>query len=77
MAERKVLVVLNEMHVQEVTRAVVDRDRDAALALLDTVIKPQMDAALSKGHCRPAFEMKQGTDLSTLRPPPRENGGKQ
>jgi hypothetical protein len=69
MSERKAVITLHEHHIQAVEQAVVDRDAEAALDLLRTVVKPQIDAALYKGHCKPAFEIEPGTDLSAIRSP--------
>ena len=70
MPERKIVITLSESHIQAVEQAVVDRDGEAALELLRSVVKPQIDAALYQGHCKPAFEIERGTDLSAIRPPP-------
>ena len=69
MAEHKVAVVLTEKDIQAVEAAVVDRDAGMALGLLKEVIKPQIDAALTKGHCKPAFEWQAGAEPAALRPP--------
>ena len=37
----------------------LDKDRDASLDFLATVIKKKADAA-SKPHCRPVFELERG-----------------
>ena len=69
MPEKKIAVLLAESQSQEVTQAVLDRDAEAALSLLERVVHPQVEAALTKGHCKPAFEIERGTDLSAIRPP--------
>jgi hypothetical protein len=74
MPERKVVITLSECHIQAVEQAVVDRDGETALDLLRTVVKPQIDAALYQGHCKPAFEIEPGTDLSAIRPPATDKG---
>lgn len=74
MPEKKVAITLIESDIQRVEQAVVDRDGEAALELLRKVVKPQIDAALHKGHCKPAFEMERGTDLSAIRPPTKDKG---
>ena len=74
MPEKKVAITLIESDIQRVEQAVVDQDGEAALELLRTVVKPQIDAALYKGHCKPAFEIERGTDLTAIRPPTTDNG---
>lgn len=74
MPERKIAVLLTESQIQEVTQVVLDHDGEAALNLLERVVHPQVEAALTKGHCRPAFEIERGTDLSAIRPPSTDKG---
>ena len=69
MPEQKVVISLTAVDVQAVERAVLDRDAESALGLLTTVIKPQIDAALLKGHCRPAFEWQAGAEPAALGAP--------
>jgi hypothetical protein len=75
MPERKVVVALSEADIQRVEQAAVDQDGQTALELIVKVIKPQVDAALYKGHCKPAFELEGGADLRTIRPPPTDKPG--
>ena len=77
MPEQKVVISLTAADIQRVEQAIVDRDSEAALELLTKVVKPQIDAALYKGHCKPAFEIPRGTDLTTLRPPPGRQDAKE
>ena len=70
MPESKVVISLSAAEIQAVEQAVLDRDAEAALDVLERVVHAQVQKALTKGHCRPAFEMERGTDLSTVRPPP-------
>ena len=56
MAERNVPIILTPLDVQRVLRAVLDRDGDEALDILEKVVKPQVDKALAPSHCRPAFD---------------------
>ena len=74
MPEKKVAITLTESDIQRVEQAVVDRDGESALDLLRTVVKPQIDAALYRGHCKPAFEIERGTDLTAIRPPATNQG---
>ena len=69
MAERNVAIILTAIEVQRVLRAVLDRDGDEALDILEKVLKPQVDKALAPSHCRPAFELGEGQ--SVVGPPPR------
>ena len=69
MSGRKVVIVLEELDIQEVERAVLDHDAAAALAFLERVIQPGIRKALDKGHCRPVFEWETG-DIKAVRPPP-------
>ena len=70
MPEQKIVISLSAAEIQAVEQAVLDRDAEAALHVLEHVIHAQVQKALTKGHCRPVFEMESGTDLSTVRPPP-------
>ncbi len=74
MPEKTVAIILRESDIQRVEQAVLDRDVQAALGLLMMVVKPQIDAALYRGHCKPAFEIERGTDLSGIRPPSADKG---
>ena len=74
MSERKIAILLTESQIQAVTQAVLDHDREAALNLLERVVHSQVEAALTKGHCKPAFEIERGTDLSAIRPPATGKG---
>ena len=74
MSERKIAILLTESQIRAVTQAVLDHDREAALNLLERVVHPQVEAALTKGHCKPAFEIERGTDLSAIRPPATGKG---
>jgi len=68
MAERNVAIILTAIEVQRVLRAVLDRDGDEALDILEKVLKPQVDKALAPSHCRLAFELQGGEH--PIAPPP-------
>jgi hypothetical protein len=68
MAERNIPIILTALDVQRVLRAVLDRDGDEALDVLEKVVKPQVDKALAPSHCRPAFELQGGEP--PIAPPP-------
>ena len=63
MAERNVSIVLTGPDVQRVIRAVLDRDGDEALDILEKVVKPQVERALAPSHCRPVFELAEGQSV--------------
>jgi len=69
MSEQKVVISLTGADIQAVEQAVLDRDREAALAFLTRVVKARIDAELRKGRCKPVFEMTKGTDLNVTGPP--------
>ena len=56
MAERRAVVSLGEPEIQAVEQVVLDDDREAALDFVKTIVRPQIDAQLNRGHCRPVFE---------------------
>lgn len=60
MPDRKIVISLTTADIQAVEQAVLDRDRDAAPDLLERVVRSQVQRALTKGHCRPAFELERG-----------------
>ena len=68
MQEKKVVITLSPTEAQEVERIVLDRDRALALNFVENVVKPQVEAALDKGQCRPLFEWRQG-HADKLEPP--------
>ena len=70
MPEQKVVISLTAADVQAVEQAVLDRDADAALDVLEHVVQAQVQKARIKGHCRPAFEMERGNNLTAIKPPP-------
>ena len=74
MPDHKVVISLTAPDIQAVEQAVVDRDPETALELLTTVVKPRIDAVIHRGHCKPAFEIRPGTDLSAIRPPATDKG---
>ena len=74
---KKVTILLEEAELQRVEQAVIDEDAVAALKLLAEVVKPQIDAQLQKGHCRPVFEWGSNVPDRIQPPPIREtNRGK-
>ena len=66
----KVVIVLTERETQEIEQAALDHDSGAALELIERVLYPRVLAELAKGHCKPAFELPRGTDLTRIAPPP-------
>ncbi len=74
MPEQKIVISLSAAEIQAVEQAVMDRDADAALDVLERVVHAQVQKALTKGHCRPAFGMDRGTGLSTAQPADTEPG---
>jgi hypothetical protein len=71
MTERNIPIILTSLDVQRVLRAVLDRDGDEAMDILEKVVKPQVDKALAPSHCRPAFEL-QGREPAIAPPPLRQ-----
>ena len=69
MAARRISVVLAEADVQEFLRVVVDRDAPEALAFLERIVRPQVEAALRLSGCRPVFELPH-PDARPVGPPP-------
>jgi hypothetical protein len=72
--ERKVVVTLGEREIQGLEQAILDEDRDAAMEWVRTVVKPQVDAQLTRGHCKPVFEWGQ-TPPEAVRPARVERAG--
>lgn len=68
MPERKAVVTLGEREIQALERAVLDGDGDAALEWLRAVVKPQVDAHVTRGHCKPVFEWGK-TPPEAVQPP--------
>ena len=54
--EKKVVITLTEHAVHRVKEAIMDRDGEAALALLKEVINPQIEKQSERGHIKRAFE---------------------
>ena len=54
--EKKVVITLTEHAVHRVKEAIMDRDAEAALALLKEVIDPQIERQTEKGRMKRAFE---------------------
>ena len=54
--DKKVAIILDERDILALERAVIDKDREAALDFLMRAVKPQVDAQLNKGQCKPFFE---------------------
>jgi len=76
MPEQKVVISLSAVDIQAVEQAVLDRDAQAALVVLERVIHVQIQKALSQGHCRPTFELQGGTDSPPAPPPLDKSAGK-
>ena len=70
MAGRKVIITLQEEDIQTVERATLDGDEALALGFLTKVVKPQVDAELNRGHCRPVFEWGNSSIKKPPGPPP-------
>jgi hypothetical protein len=66
--ERKVVVTLGERELQALEQGDLDGDGDAALDWIRTVVKPQVEAQLTRGHCRPVFEWGK-TPPESVQPP--------
>lgn len=66
---KKVTILFEEEQLQRVEQAVIDKDAPAALRFLIEVVKPQIDAQLNKGHCKPVFEWG-GNVPDRVHPPP-------
>jgi hypothetical protein len=69
MERQNVVISLDIQQLQQVERIVLDDDQQAALTFVKNVIKPAVDAALGKGHCRPVFEWRRGQP-EKVKPPP-------
>jgi len=69
MQRQKVIITLGVQEVQKVQRIVLDRDEAMALEFVKKIIKPQVDTALDKGHCKPIFEWRRGQP-EKIQPPP-------
>ena len=54
MAERKTAITLTEAERQALEQALLDRDGEAALRFLETVVKKQLDASENK-RLRPSL----------------------
>ena len=74
MPERRIVVVLDEIDIQALERALVDADSRAALEFLREVLRPKVDKELSTGHCRPFFELDKGGGNVIVQPPPVDDG---
>jgi len=74
MPERRIVLVLDEIEVQDLERALMDADSQAALEFLRKVLKPKVEKELSRGHCRPFFELDKGGGEVIVRPPPVDDG---
>jgi len=64
MPERRIVLVLDEIEVQDIERALMDAK----------VLKPKVEKELSRGHCRPFFELDKGGGEVIVRPPPVDDG---
>jgi len=70
MPERKIVLVLDEIEIQALERAIMDADSKTALEFLKKVLKPKVEKELSRGHCRPFFELAKGGGDVIVQPPP-------
>jgi len=72
MERQNVVISLDIQQLQQVERIAMDDDREMALTFVKNVIKPVVDAALGKGHCKPIFEWRRGQP-EKIQPPPIKN----
>jgi len=70
MQKQKIVITLHAGELQDVERIVADRDGTLAIQFVTNVIKPKVDAARDKGHCKPIFEWHRGQP-EKIQPPPR------
>lgn len=66
---QKISITLDAMDLQNIERIVLDGDKYMALAFVQKTIKPRIDAAWGKGHCKPIFEWRRGQQ-EKIQPPP-------
>jgi len=69
MQRQKIVITLGVEDLQEVERIVADRDGTLAVDFVRKIIKPRVDDALDKGHCKPIFEWRHG-QAEKIKPPP-------
>ncbi len=69
MQRQKIVITLGVEDLQEIERVVNDRDGNLAVEFVRKVIKPRVDDALDKGHCKPIFEWRHGR-AEKIEPPP-------
>jgi len=72
MQNAKVVITLDAQQLQQVERIVLDDDQKMALTFVKNVLKPAVDAALGKGHCKPIFEWRRGQPEKIEPPPVRD-----
>jgi len=72
MQRQKIVITLSAEDLQEVERIVADRDGNLAVEFVRKIIKPRVDDALDKGHCKPIFEWRRGQP-EKIEPPPTKS----
>ena len=70
MPARDVVIRLGEREIQDMEQAVLDDDKASALDFLRRILKPKVDEALARPHCKPVFEWG-GEAPRPARPPDR------
>ncbi len=73
MQRRKIVITLGAEDLQDVERIVAHRDGALAVDFVRKVIKPRVDDALDKGHCKPIFEWHRGEHMK-IEPPLIKSG---
>ena len=71
MPSREIAIRLAERDIQDVEQAVLDADEASALDFLRRILKPRVDEALRRTHCKPAFEWGGGEQPRPAGPPDR------
>lgn len=69
MQRQKIVITLRAQDLQDVERIVADGDGALAVQFVTKVVKPQVDMACNKGHCKPIFEWHRGQS-EKIQPPP-------
>jgi len=60
MRRQKIVITLGAEDLQDVERIVADRDGTLAIEFVTKIIKPRVDSARDRGHCKPIFEWHRG-----------------
>ena len=72
MQRQKIVITLGAEDLQDVERIIADRDGALAVEFVRKIIKPRVDDALDKGHCKPIFEWHRGQP-EKIKPPPMKD----